>query len=138
MGLPLDHAVSAFIEDVEARGLDDKILLVVAGEMGRTPRVNKNGGRDHWGNLGPLLLHGGGLKMGQVIGQSTANGGEPATEPATLRRLIATIMHTLLHPGEVPHRPRHARRHRPARRRRRADPRIDGLACRGMWPLAQT
>ncbi len=101
MGLPLDHAVSAYIEDVEARGLDDKILLVVAGEMGRTPRVNKNGGRDHWGNLGPLLLHGGGLKMGQVIGQSTANAGEPATEPATLRRLIATIMHTLLHPGEV-------------------------------------
>ena len=101
MGLPLDHAVSAFIEDVEARGLSDKILLVAAGEMGRTPRVNKNGGRDHWGNLGPLLLHGGGLKMGQVIGQSTANGGEPATEPATLRHLIATIMHTLLHPGEV-------------------------------------
>jgi len=71
VGLPFDHAVSAFIEDVEARGLSDRILLVACGEMGRTPRVNKNGGRDHWGNLGPLLFHGGGLKMGQVIGQST-------------------------------------------------------------------
>jgi Protein of unknown function (DUF1501) len=101
MGLPLDHAVSAYIEDVEARGLDEKILLVVAGEMGRTPRVNKNGGRDHWGNLGPLLLHGGGLKMGQVIGQSTANAGDPSSEPVTMHHLIATIMHTLLHPGEV-------------------------------------
>jgi Protein of unknown function (DUF1501) len=101
MGAPLDHAVSAYIEDVEARGLEERILLVVAGEMGRTPRINKNGGRDHWGNLGPLLLHGGGLKMGQVIGQSTRNGGDPATEPMTIRHLISTLMHTLLHPGEV-------------------------------------
>ena len=71
-------AVSAFLEDLEARGLSDKILLVCCGEMGRTPRINKNGGRDHWGNLGPLLLAGGGLKMGQVIGQSTAR---PAGRP---------------------------------------------------------
>ena len=60
------------LEDVEQRGLSDKILLVCCGEMGRTPRINKNGGRDHWGNLGPLLLSGGGLNMGQVIGQSAA------------------------------------------------------------------
>ena len=83
MGLPFDHAVSAFIEDLEARGLSDKVLLVCCGEIGRTPRVNKNGGRDHWANLGPLLLHGGGLKMGQVIGRSTANGGEPADDPVS-------------------------------------------------------
>ena len=95
-GAPLDHAVSAFIEDVEARGLSDRILLVVCGEMGRTPKLNKKGGRDHWGNLGPLLLFGGGLKMGQVIGRSTANAGEPATDPVTARHLVATIMHTLL------------------------------------------
>ena len=56
LGPQVDHAVSAYIEDVEARGLTDKILLVVTGEMGRTPRINKNGGRDHWGDLGPLLL----------------------------------------------------------------------------------
>jgi hypothetical protein len=98
---PLDHAVSAFIEDVEARGLSDQILLVVCGEMGRTPKLNKKGGRDHWGNLGPLLLHGGGLKMGQVIGRSTANAGDPATEPITAKHLVATIMHTLFDVGEV-------------------------------------
>jgi hypothetical protein len=101
MGLPLDHAVSAFIEDVEARGLSDKILLVVCGEMGRTPRINKNGGRDHWGNLGPLLLSGGGLKMGQVVGQSSRNGGEPNSEPVRIKNLVATILHTLLDVGEV-------------------------------------
>jgi uncharacterized protein (DUF1501 family) len=101
MGLPLDHAVSAFLDDVEARGLSEKILLVVCGEMGRTPRVNKNGGRDHWGNLGPLLLAGGGLKMGQVIGQSNRIGGEPQSDPVRIQNLVATIAHTLFDMGEV-------------------------------------
>src|SRR6185369_11345786 len=58
----VDHAIAAFISDLEARGLTDKILLVVTGEMGRTPKLNKNGGRDHWGELTALALHGGGLK----------------------------------------------------------------------------
>lgn len=92
---PLDRAVSAFIEDVEARGLSDKILLVVCGEMGRTPKVNAKGGRDHWGELAPLLLYGGGLKMGQVIGQSDNQAGRPATEPIRPQNLISTIMHVL-------------------------------------------
>ena len=101
MGSPLDWAVSAFIEDVHRRGLSDKILLVCCGEMGRTPKVNKNGGRDHWGNLAPLLLAGGGLQMGQVVGQSTKNIGEPATQPMTIRHLVSTIMHTLFDVGEL-------------------------------------
>jgi len=101
MGVPLDHALSAFIEDTQARGLDDKILLVACGEMGRTPRVNKNGGRDHWGGLASLLLYGGGLKMGQVIGQSTKDGGEPRSEPVAIENLIATIADTLLDLGQV-------------------------------------
>ena len=101
MGRPLDHALSAFIEDVEARGLSSKILLVACGEMGRTPRINKKGGRDHWGNLGPLLLYGGGLKMGQVIGRSTRNAGDPATDPVTMQHLVSTIMHTLFDVPEV-------------------------------------
>jgi hypothetical protein len=92
---PFDHAVSAFIEDCAARGLSDKILLVCCGEMGRTPRISSKGGRDHWGNLAPLLVTGGGLRMGQVVGQSTRDAGEPATNPITGRDLIATIMHTL-------------------------------------------
>ena len=101
MGVPLDHAVSAFLDDVQARGLSEKILLVVCGEMGRTPRINKNGGRDHWGNLSPLLLSGGGWRMGQVIGQSSRNGGEPATEPVTNRHLVSTILHTLFDVGQL-------------------------------------
>jgi hypothetical protein len=101
MGLPLDHALAAFLEDVEARGLSEKILLVVCGEMGRTPKLNKNGGRDHWGNLGPLLLAGGRLKTGQVIGRSTRDAGEPASEPVRIQNLIATILHTLFDVGEV-------------------------------------
>jgi hypothetical protein len=105
MGPPLDHAVSAFVDDVEARGLSDQILLVMCGEMGRTPQLSKTGGRDHWGALGPLLLAGGGLPMGQVIGRSTANGGEPADNPVHMRNLIGTIMHTLFDVAELRLRP---------------------------------
>ena len=100
-GRPFDHAVSAFIEDCEARGLADKILLVATGEMGRTPRINSKGGRDHWGGLAPLLLYGGGLTMGQVIGHSTRDAGEPASEPFGIENLLATVMHTLLDIGQV-------------------------------------
>jgi uncharacterized protein (DUF1501 family) len=101
MGLPFDHAVSAFIEDVEARGLSEKILLVCCGEMGRTPRINDRGGRDHWGALAPLLLAGGGLNMGQVIGQSTRDAAEPLSEPVRIPNLVATVLHTLLDVGQV-------------------------------------
>jgi len=98
---PFDKAVSAFIEDCEARGLGDKVLLVCCGEMGRTPKVNKNGGRDHWGRLAPLMLYGGGLQGGQVIGQSDAQAGAPATDPVTNEHLVATIMQTLFDIGEL-------------------------------------
>jgi uncharacterized protein (DUF1501 family) len=101
MGVPLDYALSAFIDDVTARGLSEKVLLVVCGEMGRTPKINSQGGRDHWGNLAPLLLFGGGLKMGQVIGQSTRNGGEPNSNPIRIPNLIATILHTLCDVSEL-------------------------------------
>ena len=101
VGTPFDHAVSAFIEDVEARGLSEKILLVCCGEMGRTPRINSKGGRDHWGGLAPLMLYGGGLKMGRVIGQSSRDGGEPASDPVSMADLLATIMHVLLDIGQV-------------------------------------
>ena len=101
VGVPFDHAVSAFIEDVEARGLSEKIMLVCCGEMGRTPKINARGGRDHWGGLGPLMIYGGGLKMGQVIGQSSPDAAEPSSRPYTIKNLIGTIMHTLLDTGEV-------------------------------------
>jgi uncharacterized protein (DUF1501 family) len=101
LGPPFDHAIAAFLEDVAARGLSDKILLVCCGEMGRTPRMNSRGGRDHWGNLAPLLLAGGGLKMGRVIGQSTRDAAEPLTEPVTIPHLVSTVLHTLLDVGQL-------------------------------------
>jgi uncharacterized protein (DUF1501 family) len=101
MGRPLDHALSAYLEDVAARGLSEKILLVVCGEMGRTPKINKNGGRDHWGNLAPLLLAGGGLRMGQVIGQSNKDAGQPQSDPVRIPNLVATVLHTLFDVGEL-------------------------------------
>ncbi|HZZ77260.1 MAG TPA: DUF1501 domain-containing protein [Gemmataceae bacterium] len=101
LGNQVDHAVAAFLADVEARGLSDKILLIVTGEMGRTPRISRTGGRDHWATLTPLLLAGGGLRMGQVIGQSDRQAGTPATERYTPRHLLGTVMETLFHTGEV-------------------------------------
>jgi uncharacterized protein (DUF1501 family) len=101
MGPPLDHAVSAFLDDLAARGLSDRILLICCGEMGRTPKINKNGGRDHWGNLGPLFLAGGGINVGQVVGRSARNGGEPNSDPVRIRHLIGTVMHTLFDVGQL-------------------------------------
>lgn len=109
MGPPLDHAVSAFVEDLHARGLDEKILLVACGEMGRSPRINAQGGRDHWGPLGPLLLAGGGMPAGQVVGLSNRDGSAPQSAPVTNRNLIATIIHTLFDVAQlrlVPNLPR--------------------------------
>ncbi len=97
---PFDHAVSAFIEDCEERGLSDDILLVCCGEMGRTPKINKNGGRDHWGKLAPLMLCGGGITNGQVIGRSTRDGGESIGPPQQPDDLLATITHTLIDYGQ--------------------------------------
>jgi hypothetical protein len=101
VGSPFDHAVAKFLEDVEQRGLSDKILLVCCGEMGRTPRINANGGRDHWGNLAPLILSGAGMPRGAVIGQSNRSGGEPATDPVTIPNLIATILQTQFDPAAL-------------------------------------
>jgi hypothetical protein len=101
VGRPFDHAVAAFIEDVEARGLSDKILLVCCGEMGRTPRLNKNGGRDHWAKLAPLLFYGGGTVGGRVIGRSTRDGGEPATENYIPANLVSTVLHTVFDVGQL-------------------------------------
>jgi hypothetical protein len=101
MGVPLDHALSAFIEDLYQRGLDDRIMLIACGEMGRTPRINARGGRDHWGGLAPLLITGGGLNMGQVIGQSTRDAGEAASTPVKIPELISTVLHSVFDIGQL-------------------------------------
>jgi len=90
-GPPLDQMISALIGDIYERGLDRKVLLVIWGEFGRTPRVNKTGGRDHWGALMSILLAGGGLRVGQVIGTSNSNGEEPSDRPVRPTDVLATI-----------------------------------------------
>jgi hypothetical protein len=95
LGPTLDHAVAAFLDDLEARGLDQKVLLVITGDFGRTPQINKRGGRDHWAPLSTLALAGGGLRTGQVIGRSTRLADAPADEPVTPSALLATLMHSL-------------------------------------------
>jgi Protein of unknown function (DUF1501) len=91
---PLDQAVAAFIEDVHQRGLSDEILLVITGEFGRTPYL-KGTGRDHWPGINNIVFAGGGLKMGQVIGESDRRGGAPRSRPIAPLDLMATIFHVL-------------------------------------------
>lgn len=95
LGAPLDHAVSAFLDDLDARGLSDRVLLVITGDFGRTPRINKRGGRDHWASLSTLALAGGGLPMGQVIGRSSRAVDVPGSDPVTPQMLLATLLHLL-------------------------------------------
>jgi hypothetical protein len=90
----LDQALSALIEDVFARGLERRILIVVMGEFGRTPRLSHNAsgtGRDHWPQAYTALLSGGGLRMGQVVGSTNARGEHPKERPVTPQDLLATV-----------------------------------------------
>ena len=80
--LPMfDPGISTLFRDLSDRGLLDSTLVVVTGEFGRTPRINKNAGRDHWGTSFTVLLGGGGLKGGRVVGKSDARAERPATDP---------------------------------------------------------
>lgn len=95
LGPQLDQAVAALVEDMELRGLSQKILLVISGEFGRTPKINGSGGRDHWAPLSTLALAGGGLKMGQIIGESAEKADVPKTTPITPQDLLATMFKVL-------------------------------------------
>ncbi|MSU76459.1 MAG: DUF1501 domain-containing protein [Gemmataceae bacterium] len=101
LGTPLDKALSAFLTDLEVRGLSDKVLTIVTGDFGRTPMINARGGRDHWASLCTLALFGGGLRMGQVIGQSDRQNRAPASAPIGPGNLMSTIMHTLFDVGQL-------------------------------------
>ncbi len=101
LGPQVDHAVSAFVEDTAERGLDQDILLVITGEFGRTPRINGGAGRDHWAPLSTLALAGGGLKMGQVVGESNSRAEVPKTTPITPQDLMATVFHVLGIPQDL-------------------------------------
>jgi uncharacterized protein (DUF1501 family) len=88
---PSDQALSALIQDLDARGLLDSTLVVALGEFGRTPRINGNGGRDHWPDCYSMVLAGGGVTGGAVLGASDRIGAYPATDPVTPADLAATI-----------------------------------------------
>jgi hypothetical protein len=94
--LPMvDQVYPALIEDLEARGLLESTLVVVMGEMGRTPRVNARAGRDHWPQCGFSLLTGGGVKAGLVYGTSDKQGAYPLDRPVSMGDLAATIYQLL-------------------------------------------
>jgi len=94
----MDQALTALIEDIYDRGLDERVLIVACGEFGRTPRVataNNCIGRDHYPDAMSALLSGGGLRTGQVIGATTARGEHPKERPLSPKDLLATIYHHL-------------------------------------------
>mgnify|MGYP001792629591 CR=1 FL=1 len=87
----LDQAVSSLVTDLHERGLDKDVSVVVWGEFGRTPRVNKDAGRDHWPQLSCALLAGGGMKTGQTIGETDRLGGNAKDRPVGFSDIFATL-----------------------------------------------
>ena len=90
-GPNFDRGIAALVRDIYARGLDEQVLVVSMGEFGRTPRVNRSGGRDHWGSLMSIMLSGGGLKVGQIVGASSPKGEVPQDNPYRPENVLATI-----------------------------------------------
>jgi hypothetical protein len=91
----LDQGVSALIDDLYRRGLEKDVSVVVWGEFGRTPTINKDGGRDHWPRVSCGLVFGGGMKTGQVIGATDRLGGEASERPVQFGEVFATLYHNL-------------------------------------------
>src|SRR5262245_34000387 len=90
-----DQAVAALVSDLHDRGLQDEVLVMAMGEFGRTPRINGGAGRDHWPGAMSILYAGGGLRMGQAIGTTNANGEHPTSKAATPGCVLSTMYHTL-------------------------------------------
>jgi hypothetical protein len=90
-----DQGFTALIEDLATRGLLDSTLVVAVGEMGRTPKFNGSGGRDHWGNVFSFVMAGAGLNGGQVYGASDTSGAYPARDRVTPPEFTATLLHLL-------------------------------------------
>jgi hypothetical protein len=92
---PFDAAFAALVEDLYQRGLDKKVLVIAMGEFGRTPRMNPEGGRDHWGNTFSVAFAGGGLRTGQAVGKSNPRGEYPIDRPLGPQDVTATVFHHL-------------------------------------------
>ena len=99
----LDQAVSALLDDLRDRGMLDSTLVTVLTEFGRTPKINKTAGRDHWSNVFSVVMAGGGLSAGQVIGTSNSRGEVPHDRPVHINEVLATIYHQLGVPTDRVH-----------------------------------
>jgi hypothetical protein len=94
--LPIvDYGLATLIADLDERGMLDDVCICAWGEFGRTPRVNKNGGRDHWPRVGPVILAGGGLRTGQVIGETDSTASYATSRPVDYKDIFATLYHTI-------------------------------------------
>jgi uncharacterized protein (DUF1501 family) len=90
-----EKALTALVEDLHQRGLDNDVTVIAWGEFGRTPQINKDAGRDHWPRVTSALLAGGGMKTGQVLGATDRLGGEVVSRPVTFQEVFATMYHNL-------------------------------------------
>jgi hypothetical protein len=95
-----DQGIAALVQDLYERGLDQDVSLCVWGEFGRTPKINKDAGRDHWAPVQSVLLSGGGMRVGQVIGSTDKSGAYAETRPIHYRDVLATLYHNI---GLDPH-----------------------------------
>jgi hypothetical protein len=90
-----DRAFSALVADLERRGMLDSTLVVMMGEMGRTPRVNNQAGRDHWSQAQSVLFAGGGVKPGQVLGATDKQAAFPTADPVSVEDILRTVFHLM-------------------------------------------
>lgn len=91
----LDQGLSALLTDLHERGLDKDVSVVMWGEFGRTPKINKNNSRDHWPRANAAIVSGGGLRTGQVVGETNKYGEEPVKRPVKFQEVFATLYHKL-------------------------------------------
>ena len=94
-GAKLDQCLSALVSDLDERGMLDDVTVIAWGEFGRTPKINKEAGRDHWPNVSCAIMAGGGMKVGQVIGATDRLGEGAVERPVHVQEVIATIYHNL-------------------------------------------
>jgi uncharacterized protein (DUF1501 family) len=92
----VDHALHALVTDLDERGMLGDVSIVVWGEFGRTPKINADsGGRDHWPAVGPAIVAGGGMRVGQVIGATDRHAGAVVSRPVSYQDVFATLYHNL-------------------------------------------
>ena len=91
----LDQGIAALVEDIHDRGLEKDVTVIVWGEFGRTPKINKSAGRDHWPSVHAALLAGGGMRMGQAIGSTNRLAESAEDRPVHMQEVFATLYNNL-------------------------------------------